>query len=86
MNVFCAQDEEPAAMIDPAAAAEMEMMRAMGLVAEFGTSKGQEHEDAGAVKIKSTRTIRQYMNRKGGFNRGLPAEKTGQKLGKMHLQ
>lgn len=42
--------------------------------------QGEKHADAGAVKIKSVRTGRQYMNRRGGFNRPLPAEKTGQKL------
>ena len=36
----------------------------------------------GAVKTKTTRHARQYMNRRGGFNRPLPAEVTGQKAGR----
>jgi hypothetical protein len=50
----------------------------------FDTTRGKHVEDeganAGAVKVKTTRTARQFMNRKGGFNRALPAEKTGQKV------
>lgn len=50
----------------------------------FDTSQGKHVEDesanAGAIKVKTTRTARQYMNRKGGFNRPLPAEKSGQKV------
>lgn len=30
----------------------------------FDTTQGKKHEDAGAVKIKSTRGARQYMNRR----------------------
>jgi len=30
----------------------------------FDTSQGKKHEDAGAIKIKSTRGARQYMNRR----------------------
>jgi U4/U6.U5 tri-snRNP-associated protein 3 len=32
------------------------------------------------IKVKSKRSARQYMNRRGGFNRPLPAEKTGEKV------
>ncbi len=32
------------------------------------------------MKLKSTRQARQYMNRRGGFNRPLPAERTGEKV------
>ena len=39
-----------------------------------------EGVNAGAIKVKTTRTARQYMNRKGGFNRALPSEQTGQKV------
>ena len=35
---------------------------------------------AGAVKVASKRRARQYMNRRGGFNRPLPAEKTGERV------
>lgn len=60
---------------------EAAMMRAMGF-GGFGTTQGAQVEgnDAGAVKVKSKRQARQYMNRKGGFNRPLPAEVTGQRL------
>ena len=71
---------------DPGAAEERAMMAAMGLTVGFASSKGEKHEDAGDVRIKSTRQYRQYMNRKGGFNRALPAESTGQKLTKKQLQ
>ncbi|KAI7845601.1 hypothetical protein COHA_000888 [Chlorella ohadii] len=46
----------------------------------FDTSQGKKHEDAGAIKIKSTRGARQYMNRRGGFNRSLDGEGTGEKV------
>jgi len=48
------------------------MMAIMG-VSGFGTSKGK-HVDGnqeGFVDIKKRRTWRQYMNRRGGFNRPL---------------
>lgn len=39
----------------------------------FGTTKGKKvaGNDAGAAEVKKERTWRQYMNRKGGFNRPL---------------
>ena len=58
------------------------MMRLMGF-GSFSTTQGEEVEtnaDVGSVKVKSTRQARQYMNRKGGLNRPLPAEMTGQKV------
>ena len=58
------------------------MMRLMGF-SGFNSTKGKEVDDpnakVGAVFQKSIRRARQYMNRKGGFNRALPAEVTGQK-------
>lgn len=43
--------------------------------------QGQHVEDdasnTGGVKLKQTRRARQYMNRKGGFNRALPSERSG---------
>ena len=61
---------------------EMQMMAAMGVPFGFATTQGKHVEDdavnAGAVKAKQTRKARQYMNRKGGFNRPLPAERTGE--------
>lgn len=54
------------------------------LVQGFDSTQGKFVDDegvnAGAVKVKTTRTARQYMNRKGGFNRALPSEQTGQKV------
>jgi U4/U6.U5 tri-snRNP-associated protein 3 len=70
---------------DAGADDEAAMMRLMGF-AGFDSSKGKETEDPNAnlsgVFKKSVRTARQYMNRKGGFNRALPAEVTGVKQNK----
>ncbi|CDZ96836.1 Nucleic acid binding protein [Phaffia rhodozyma] len=51
---------------------EDEMAKMMGF-GGFGTSKGKHvsSNDTGDVVIKKQRTWRQYMNRKGGFNRPL---------------
>ena len=61
---------------------EMQMMAAMGIPFGFDTTQGKHVDDdasnAGAVKSKQTRRARQYMNRRGGFNRNLPAERTGE--------
>ncbi|KAJ4488045.1 hypothetical protein J3R30DRAFT_883582 [Lentinula aciculospora] len=48
------------------------MMALMGM-AGFGSTKGKhvEGNQEGTVNIKKTRTWRQYMNRRGGFNRPL---------------
>jgi U4/U6.U5 tri-snRNP-associated protein 3 len=63
-------------------AEEMQVMVAMGIPFGFETTAGKHVEgdaaNAGAVKAKKTRRARQYMNRRGGFNRPLPAEKTGE--------
>lgn len=65
---------------------EIAMMHALGIPVGFDTTQGRHVEDdeanAGAVKVQSTRQARQYMNRTGGFNRPLPAEKTGEKVHK----
>jgi len=57
------------------------MMKMMGF-GSFNTTQGEKVKGnaAGFAKVKSTRQARQFMNRKGGFNRPLPAERTGQKL------
>ncbi|GLV38046.1 yantar [Carabus blaptoides fortunei] len=51
---------------------EQEMMRMMGFC-NFDTTKGKKVEgnDVGAVHVILKRKYRQYMNRKGGFNRPL---------------
>lgn len=63
---------------------EIRMMAAMGIPFGFDTTQGKQSDDprtsVGAVKVKSTRQARQFMNRRGGFNRPLPAERTGQKV------
>ncbi|KAI6028619.1 hypothetical protein F5J12DRAFT_903569 [Pisolithus orientalis] len=48
------------------------MMAAMGL-SSFGSTKGKhvEGNQEGSVNVKKIRTWRQYMNRRGGFNRPL---------------
>lgn len=51
---------------------EQEMLKVMGFCT-FDTTKGKQVEgnDAGAVHVILKRKYRQYMNRKGGFNRPL---------------
>ena len=65
-------------------AEEIQMMVAMGIPFGFDTTQGKHVEDAsanqGAVKVATKRSARQYMNRRGGFNKALPAEKTGEKV------
>lgn len=55
----------------------------MGIPFTFDTTAGKHVEDPAAnlsgSKTKSLRAARQYMNRKGGFNRELPAERTNEK-------
>jgi len=63
---------------------EIQMMAAFGIPFGFDSTQGKHVEDAsansGGVKVKSVRAGRQYMNRRGGFNRPLPAERTGIKV------
>lgn len=51
---------------------EQEMMKLMGFCG-FDTTKGKKVENnaQGAVHVILKRKYRQYMNRKGGFNRPL---------------
>ena len=60
---------------EAAAAAEAEMMAAMGFPVAFDTTQGKDVGDPRskmeAVKKKEPRKYRQYMNRRGGFNRPL---------------
>lgn len=52
---------------------EIEMMKLMGF-STFDTSKGKKSEasaNAHAINVSMKRKYRQYMNRKGGFNRPL---------------
>eukprot|EP00210_Caulerpa_lentillifera_P003563 g3399.t1 len=63
---------------------DLQIMQSMGIPFGFTTTQGKQVDDeeanASAIRTKSLRQARQYMNRKGGFNRPLPAEKTGQKV------
>lgn len=68
MNANSEEGEE----MDATNADDEAMMAAMGL-ASFGSTKGK-HVDGnqeGTANIKKIRTWRQYMNRRGGFNRPL---------------
>jgi len=53
--------------------ADDEAIAAMMGFGGFGTTKGKELEgnQTGGVFVKKQRTWRQYMNRRGGFNRPL---------------
>ena len=53
-------------------AEEIDMMKLMGING-FGTTKGKKVQgnNQGAVHKNVKRKYRQYMNRKGGFNRPL---------------
>jgi U4/U6.U5 tri-snRNP-associated protein 3 len=60
-----------------------QIMASLGLPVSFETTKGKEVPDNAhnfGLKIKSNRQYRQYMNRKGGFNRLLDPEKTQPKM------
>jgi U4/U6.U5 tri-snRNP-associated protein 3 len=48
-------------------------MRALGLPCGFDTTQGKEVKDGNVagVRVASKRQFRQYMNRRGGFNRPL---------------
>jgi U4/U6.U5 tri-snRNP-associated protein 3 len=74
----------PESLDAPLTQEEIQMMQAMGVPFAFDTTQGQHVEDERAntsgLKVKSTRSARQFMNRRGGFNRPLPAERTGEKV------
>jgi U4/U6.U5 tri-snRNP-associated protein 3 len=56
---------------------EIEMMKMMGIPIGFDSTKGKPvpGADVSGVRAVTKRQPRQYMNRRGGFNRPLPAEK-----------
>ncbi|KAK8967768.1 hypothetical protein KSP40_PGU005637 [Platanthera guangdongensis] len=56
---------------------EMEMMKMMGIPVGFDTTKGKHVDgaDVSGVRMVTKRQPRQYMNRRGGFNRPLPPER-----------
>lgn len=56
---------------------EMEMMKKLGIPVDFDSTKGKHvpGADISGVRAVTKRQPRQYMNRRGGFNRPLPAER-----------
>lgn len=56
---------------------ELEMMKMMGIPVGFDSTKGKPvpGADVSGIRAVTKRQPRQYMNRRGGFNRPLPAEK-----------
>lgn len=55
---------------------EIEMMKMMGIPVGFDSTKGKpvDGNDVSGIRAVTKRQPRQYMNRRGGFNRPLPAE------------
>lgn len=55
---------------------EVEMMKKMGIPVGFDSTKGKpvEGADVSGIRTVTKRQPRQYMNRRGGFNRPLPPE------------
>ncbi|CEF63804.1 U4/U6.U5 small nuclear ribonucleoprotein 27 kDa protein [Strongyloides ratti] len=67
------KDQKPKQInVDKISDCEEEMMKVMGF-GNFSTTKNKKVEgnDVGCVNIKKSRKYRQYMNRKGGFNKPL---------------
>lgn len=56
---------------------EIEMMKKLGIPTGFDSTKGKPvlGADVSGVRPVTKRQPRQYMNRRGGFNRPLPAER-----------
>ncbi|XAR72386.1 hypothetical protein NMG60_11019007 [Bertholletia excelsa] len=56
---------------------EIEMMKKLGIPVGFDSTKGKHvpGSDLSGVRTVTKRQPRQYMNRRGGFNRPLPAER-----------
>jgi len=53
-------------------------MAQMGFPVGFDSTHGKkvEHVDEGCARLRTGRSYRQYMNRRGGFNRVLDTEST----------
>lgn len=66
-----------ASQLDSLADMEEVLMKQLGIPVSFDSTKGKHAADAVvyAVKLPSKRQPRQYMNRKCGFNKPLPAER-----------
>lgn len=56
---------------------ELEMMKNLGIPLGFDSTKGKPvaGTDMSGVRVVTKRQPRQYMNRRGGFNRPLPPER-----------
>lgn len=56
---------------------ELEMMKMLGIPLGFDSTKGKPVPGANVsgVRVVTKRQPRQYMNRRGGFNRPLPPER-----------
>lgn len=56
---------------------EMEMMKKLGIPTGFDSTKGKPvpGADVSGIRAVTKRQPRQYMNRRGGFNRPLPLER-----------
>ncbi|KAF2309446.1 hypothetical protein GH714_002603 [Hevea brasiliensis] len=56
---------------------EIEMMKKLGIPIGFDSTKGKPvpGADVSGVRVVTKRQPRQYMNRRGGFNRPLPPER-----------
>lgn len=56
---------------------EIEMMKKLGIPVGFDSTKGKPvpGADVSGVRAVTKRQPRQYMNRRGGFNRPLPMER-----------
>lgn len=56
---------------------EIEMMKKLGIPVGFDSTKGKPvpGADLSGVRMVTKRQPRQYMNRRGGFNRPLPPER-----------
>lgn len=56
---------------------EIAMMKMLGIPVGFDSTKGKPvpGADVSGVRPVTKRQPRQYMNRRGGFNRPLPAER-----------
>ncbi len=74
-----AETSEEAVGPPPAKAREWQS----GVVVDHGLPALQVEDEAvnvSAIKTNSKRQARQYMNRRGGFNRPLPVERTNEKV------
>jgi len=72
MSEILTEDGEEGETMDTTNEDDAAMMAMMGM-SGFGSTKGKhvEGNQEGGADVKKMRTWRQYMNRRGGFNRPL---------------